>query len=287
MKKGFYLSTLLPILFLTGCSLDIDIVGQGTVSSQDQSIVCSEDCTKRSLSKLKQVTLSEQPASGFEFHGFVEEFIVPLFSVDEFRVAAAPLKVEYGREYMYLGDTQPYRWVSVRTKVTAIFLPIGSVQSEQQSFGSLCVINQDQSHECWGKSRSIVENIKDPISEFIAEVGDGHENDQWCAIVNSGLRCWNETSSVNWQVPTSISLPISVALVDDTACIVHHGNGAAELACFREDGVFLEGTPAIANPIRVWSNEGGDFCTDNSGESICWNFPNAVSLKQNSSTFGT
>lgn len=278
MKKGFYLSTLVPVLFLSGCSLDVDIVGQGTVSSQDQSIMCSEDCTKRSVSKVKQITLGEQAASGYEFHGFIEDYKIPLFSEATIRVAAAPLQTEFGREYMYLGDTQPHKWVSVHTKVTAIFLPIGSVQSEQQSFGSLCVINQDQSHECWGKSRPIVANIKDTISEFIAEVGDGDENDQWCAIVNSGLECWNETSAVNWQIPTSVSLPISVALVNDTACIVHQGNGAPELACFREDGSLLEGTPAISSPVRVWSNESGEFCTENSSESMCWNFSNSASL---------
>jgi hypothetical protein len=268
MKKEIKMGTLAGALLLSGCNLQIDIVGQGTVSDAEQTIVCPEDCSRRSIGSHKNAVLRAEAAPGYEFFGFIEDVRSGLGSF----VYHRPTTVDayYGYALMFVTDTEPYRWIAINTRATAIFLPEGSVAQSQNSSGSLCVLNQDQSLQCWGKAQKAAAAVAGVVTGLVAEIGVDEERNQWCVLTDAALQCLNEDTGQSWQIPQTISVPTSAALVKDVACVVHQGSGVPSLACLREDGSLVEGAPDIANPERVWVNESRQFCVENSDGAQCW-----------------
>lgn len=268
MNKGIKLGALSGALLLSGCFLQVDIVGQGVVSNAEQTIVCSEDCTRRSIGSHKQAVLTAEAEPGYQFYGFVRDTRSSIWS--EVAFMPTTLHADYGYGLFWMGDTEPSRWISVSTRATAIFLPEGSVQQSQHTFGSLCVLKQDQSLQCWGKVQEDAASVTGIITGLVAEIGTMEESNQWCVLTDTALLCLNENTGESWEIPQTISIPTSAALVNDTACVVHQGSGMPMLACLLEDGSSVEGVPDIANPESVWVDESGQFCAEGDGGTQCW-----------------
>ena len=269
MKKGIKLCALSGALLLSGCYLKVDVVGQGTVTDTLSGITCVDSCIKRSVGSFKQAILTAEAAPGYQFVGFVEDYKDPY--TDYVRVNEKSLNIIYGYGYLYVGDTEPLALVQARSKVTAVFLPEGSVQQSQHTTGSLCVLGQDQSLQCWGKMQPVVAKLTDTVTGIVAEPGNFVTSNQWCLLTDSALKCWNETTLQSWPIPSSITSPTSAALSNDIVCVIDQGNGVPTLSCLHEDGSPLLGTPDITNPEQVSVNESGQFCAEANGGTQCWN----------------
>lgn len=273
MRKGIKLGALAGATLLSGCYLQIDIVGQGTVTDAANAIECSENCTRRSIGSFKQATLSAEAAPGYEFAGFIRDSRSSIWS--DVSASVETLFVEYGYGLVWMGDTEPARWISVSTRATAIFLPEGSVQDVQHTYGSLCVLNQDQSLQCWGKAQKAAAAVTGVITGLVAEAASANPNramerNQWCVLTDTALQCLNEDTKKSWVIPQFISTPTSAAIVNDVACVIHQGSGVPTLSCLREDGSPFEGTPTLEQPSSVWVNESNQFCAETADGEQCW-----------------
>ncbi len=249
-------------LFLSGCYLDINFVGEGRVSSLNEEVDCSQSCRKNSIGKFTDTFLNATPAPGFTFLGFVVQYPHSWATRDN------DLLVDYGIAWVRDWFSTTPRLEQRSSRVTAVFWPEDDVRQHILTGNSLCMIDQSSQLHCWGKSakRFPAENLARLIVD-----GGGYINNSLCALYNDGdLRCWDEWEEKDWIIPDFITQPLQVNIHGSSMCILHATPTGNAVYCASEHGAKTSPVPTLVNPTHLRTDTQGVICVDDQGDAVCW-----------------
>src|SRR3990167_3185220 len=248
-------------LSLSGCYLDINIVGEGQVTLVRQKIDCTQDCRKNSIGHLSDDYLEATPAAGYQFLGFVgsgsgwdpEPGNIPF--------------VVYGIGWLPPGYEGVPQLVQLTAHATAIFWPEGDVKEIQRTKSSLCMIDQASRLHCWGKIANKLP--ADNVTTLVVDTGT-NPGDNLCAIYNDGVQCWNEYYGKDWVIPDFITRPLEVAMLGQSLCILHETPNGNAVHCLAQLGAESTPVPPLSNPVNLRMDNAGVKCVEDLGATVCW-----------------
>lgn len=250
-------------LSLSGCYLDINIVGEGQVTSLRQKIDCTQNCRKNSIGHLSNDYLEGTPAAGYQFLGFVGN------GSGWYPEPGAYLPfVVYGIGWSPAGYEGGAPQFAQRTiHVTAIFWPEDDIKETRRTSNSLCLIDQTSRLHCWGKNANKLP--ADNVTTLVVDTGTS-PGDNLCAIYNDGLQCWNEYYGKDWAIPDFITRPLEVAVLGQSLCILYETPNGNAVHCLAQLGAESTPIPPLSNPVDLRMDNAGVKCVEDLGATVCW-----------------
>lgn len=259
-KFSFFL-----VLFISGCTLDIDIVGSGRIESTDDEIGCEIDCRKTSVNKLSYHYLDATPTEGSQFLGFVS-------NDNEWMTGTSNFFVVYGAGFIpgYESTSRP---TILNSRVQAIFHPTSDIKQSIMTQRSICLLDNNAHLSCWGRSASKISSELDNVTAIATDsVSYRSDRVNVCVIREDALQCWNESSNKDWIIPDTIQHPLSVAMFQNNMCVLHQPEGKNEIQCLTNNGSPAPQVPSLSNPTNLRTNVQGLFCVEDSEDTVCWGY---------------
>lgn len=280
--------TLLVILsfWLCGCYLDIDVFGEGTITSRSGNVNCSGHCTENGGMRRRTESLIATPDEGHEFLGYLGDCsgtscgtIFGYYQQScgfDVLINAEPNSVSSADSVSpsSLSICLPFP-TAVSKSVDAIFVEQGSVLEQSSYAGvNLCIINTDQNVDCWGRVRILTPNLTGAThistEAYIA-----------CALHQGGGRCWgaNPEGSVTIfdklleNIP--LSNPSSLWTTYDHACASDDDGDW----CWGDEYQLQNRVPASIGIPTIINAGQYNTCVIEDGEAKCWGA--RYSLNQN------
>lgn len=241
-------------LCLTGCNLDIDIIGQGRIYSSDQTVDCTEDCRYSSYNDIRYVTLQGEAEPGFRFLGMLSREI--------FGDMKTVARVPYGLTFR---QPAPWEWGTrrmINTQVTAVFHPEADIVTAAGNRYSLCVLTPANTLRCWGSDAERYQAL-DNISALFA--GDGI----LCAETNARLQCSDTGNPDPWPLPDTLGNARQMVFVVGRLCVLHETGSGNQVHCFNRDGLEEPQVPPLYNPTAL-TKVRDTVCADDDTGTVCW-----------------
>lgn len=240
--------------FMTGCNLDIDIVGQGRIYSSDQTIDCTQDCRYSSYNDIRYVTLSGEAAEGYRFLGMLSKEI--------FGTMVTAARVPYGLTFRQPG---PFDWgfrPMINTRVTAIFHPQADIVTAAGTEQTICVLTPANDLDCWGSDIKRYQALENVTALFASR-------DTLCAEANEQLQCWNTGYPDPWPLPDTLGNARQMVFVVGRLCVLHETNSGNQVHCFNRDGLEEPQVPPLNNPTSL-SKVRDTVCAEDDTGTVCW-----------------
>lgn len=241
-------------LCLTGCNLDIDIIGQGRIYSSDQTIDCTQDCRYSSYNDIRYVTLQGEAAEGQRFLGMLSR------EISGTMVTTA--RVPYGLTFR---QPAPWEWGSRRmisTQVTAIFHPQADIVAAAGTEQTICALTPTNSLRCWGSDIERYQAL-DNVSALFAS------RETLCAETNAQLQCWNTGYPDPWPLPDTLGSARQMVFVVGRLCVLHETVSGNQVHCFNRDGQEEPQVPPLYNPTTL-SKVRDTVCAEDDTGTVCW-----------------
>lgn len=239
-------------LFLAGCNLDIDIVGEGRIYSTDQTIECSQDCRYSSYTGMREVFLEGEAAEGYRFLGM---------KVNGAK-ATTSSRALYGQTL--IPPPQPnwgYRPV-ISSQVTGIFHPEADIVKAVSSSRDTCVLTPANTLRCWGPNSARYHALNNVSALFATHY-------VLCAEHDGKLQCWDDINGHPWTLPDSLGTTRDMAFEYENLCVLHETDSGNQVHCINKDGIADPPVPALSNPKDLRTAY-GIFCADDDTGTQCW-----------------
>ncbi|MCG8317834.1 MAG: hypothetical protein MI976_31885 [Pseudomonadales bacterium] len=271
--RSNFLPLLLLSFLLTGCNLSVKVIGEGTVYLQESGKSCTDKCIEYSKGTSKTERLTAEPADGYDFLGFAVHYnvryalgLVPDFSYKGFYIEEPEDEIGYG---LILdnswGDTIP---ITSNVKVQAIFYPSNDILQIDDTYKSICVLNQQHQAKCWGNMAKHALDRYEYVDQVFTE--SGYVQSNICVIAENKLQCWNDEDDFPWTIPQEIKNPIAGGFGLNQVCALHKSGNTNQVTCFNSSGHIILDTPELENPTNFHADNRNRFCVDDLDETICW-----------------
>jgi len=233
---------------LSGCRLDLSIVGDGAVTVTNvvtlkSFMTCTDSCRNTVPYGIKFVELEAEAKPGSTFLGFVKD-LPDTFEGDIKEAQAQPftnpvLEGFYGFSY----SDEAQRWSSLDLIVKALFHETTDITDYVSDDTSFCMVSRSTGLECWGGTWSF-----DYAWKTITDIPEGFEHPQkvvissnnGCALSDQQIGCWG-----SWNFDFSeLSNPVELAGSDNIVC-AHNG---IEVQCFGQYALPLNVPTSIVGP---------------------------------------
>ena len=266
-------------LLLGGCNLQINVVGEGRVTSETENIDCTKNCTKRSVGDFIEGEFEFEAQPGYELIGYVVDFTernwLPArytYQVYSAYDGTGSNPFEYGATVMANGYSAYPKLLSYSNKTTAIFHPKEDIEQVTLSRSSVCLISKTEGLTCWGKSATLLPENTENASAIITDTTPySHKKDNLCMLTPEDIQCWNEHTKQRWPIPEHITNPISAAISNLTLCVLQQGaTSNREIHCVDRYGTTIDHTFTLHQPTNLRANAAGGFCVDEGEETQCW-----------------
>ena len=265
MKRWLKLCACLSVLLLSGCYLKLDIVGQGTVTSDWDDFNCSQSCTKVSVSGLKMPLLRGTPAEGYTFLGFV----LPDDAVFEVDYPTALVQYGIGAEFG-LTESPNQSVMLYGAHVIALFEPQENIQQIARTARSICRLDVFNTVQCWGHSAEKPGPAFDGlVRSIVVDANRPYFKPNLCFLTDDQVMCRDEMHDLDWTIPAALTAPIAGAMRGDVLCVLH-GIGAGSVDCFDASGSPVLNIPPLSVPAHLRVEASGQFCVDDGGTAVCW-----------------
>ncbi|MCG8314745.1 MAG: hypothetical protein MI976_16170, partial [Pseudomonadales bacterium] len=282
---------LLASSVLSGCVIDINLVGEGKVTNLRGTTLCEEEkCQLRTATSPVQVNLQTEAAPGYTAIGLLNKDNYLYLSTEShyYYTYYGFQPVEIGHLYGGQGYQEPETITSTvnaaasdtedgivkpavtpsylqiyNDNVTAIFQPTDTIKDVHYGTGGACVEYLDDRVTCWGSN---LEGEPESFSNLrLMDVSSSLA----CTVDDAGLRCWSHGSTR--PTPTDFDNITKLEVAFSRGCVLHNTSGTNEVSCFTREGAPLD-VPEFDNPTNMWVDDDLPRATcveDNNGIS-CW-----------------